>query len=284
MELLSDAQEFIHGQSTDTIQNPHNIRILLEDGSPRVIGTVYRSDGETKDLIHTASEYTQLHNNFQSVVNDIRKSVQVTEDEIVSSLQISDVPSDREQYPTEEPYSSELADARVKVIIERDLYSNKLQPAIKNLFIQFLSSIDPDLKDKHISNFRFSFSDESTYTITDVSLILETPNPHRYYQNVSSLEEFVENLNYTNDSTKSLIRREGHSLRLEKTHLWDSLYTIKNIVKKYIRSTVELLQNRILADSYQINYIELNKSDLRYTLFIPITDNIIGKTKQSEPY
>ena len=279
MKLLSAAQEFSHNQSTYT-NRPHNIRITREDGCPRVISTVYQVDG-WEDLINTASEGTQLYKQFQSVITNIRNSIQVTENETVSHLHISDVPPKREQDPTKEPYSLEEADARVKLMIEKDLHSTGIPSTIERSFIQFLSAIDPDLKPNHIANASFSFTDESDYTVSRVSLRLETPFPHRYYENVSSLDEFVEKLAYTPDSVKSMIRTEGHNLKLESedTYLWDSLHTIKRTVNRYIRSTLTSIQNRFLIDSYRTTYGELNMNDFRYNLYIPVTDNTLGKTK-----
>lgn len=296
MDLLSRASTYLQTENTEYDSTPNSVGINFSHSSDDVdyvISGQFPKEQE-KDKIQFPKERvpvdrsSKMHSLITDVFETIHENVSIIGDAEISSIHIRST-SDMKNAPGDWSfYASENADARIFIGVLKEYVPADVKEELLDLFVTDVQKFDAELTTDNIQNSEFLFSDMQECTLQTVCGNIMTPRPHNHFEEVSSLQEYIDAIADTKEEKMALCEQEKYKVyhrfadagstpddavrEVGERIMWDFITESLTTNWEYIVEAEGIYIGDFEADVFP--------EAMKYYVNIPIVGNEIGVTKQ----
>lgn len=292
MELLEESREYLLEKTNNPSGGVKDVSITIEYGEERkyeVEGKFPELKKEKERAIAPKKRFevlkdSELYSTLTEFCETFDANVLVKNAEI-ETVHINETVREK-SLPTEDwpYYTKETADARVFVSVSQKT-TEEIQNELLDLMAEVLQTVNVDISGTDIQTVDCLFSDFAPYEIVKIQSVLQTANPHRYYTQVSSVDEFISRKASDEQEADELKNNEEYEVRyfareFETKKLEQLEQTAVAMMRNFTDSTFESDWEYIIEPEC----ISIGSNDriegpqIKYFVHIPISSGEIGKT------
>lgn len=176
-----------------------------EDGEPEtdVLPSTYYNSIEDADLIAELSE----------VFADVKSVVSVSESWTAHPFSFSTLSEHDGESELENPFAPDWADYGAMAFITNEQETvSESGNQILELVVTELTEVDSKISMSDLNTVEMNFSDWNECHLQSVHVYVETAHPHRFYENVDGVDEYVEAVADSEEEEAELRAEEKHEV------------------------------------------------------------------------
>jgi len=305
MELFTAAQEFLRIENDEYDSEPDDIGIstvdYVDDVEYEVRGRFpnesksgeYVLPPEKRVVVERSSDF---HNQIADLFEMIRENVQVR-DASIRSIHISETVERDDTFDSWPFYTSDTADYRVFIGIGRENTPTDVKDELLGLLLNEIHKLDESVTANDIRNVEYLFDDMKRNFNHCLRGELSTKTPHKYYSNVSSLDEYISKLSDGPKKRAELESKKEYDVSFIEGMFADSeeidneMNTIppahireraEAIMENFVQETLDTKWEKML-EAESISFGDFEKAgyshEMNYWIYVPITDGDFGVSR-----
>lgn len=296
MEILASAKEFLQVENEDFDSEP-NIRVIRrtvnDSGEQEFEISGHFPDELRKDCRFpppkrcvSVNRSSALFDEISKVFEDFLDNIEV-KDAIIRSIRFSK--THRWSY-----YSPKEADCEFAIGIQKQEVPSNVKEDLRGLILDEIHKFDESISAENIHNIKYIFRDFKRNSNHVANSEVWTEYPHRYYKNISSIEEYADKSSDSADEKDRLMAQNEHKVTFftsmledhEKNDVGDKIPPkhirdpAESFMNDFMEKTVSTeLETRFESESIAFGDLVHNWGGVNFRFSVPVTEGKFGVSR-----